>query len=103
MTGPEGNLLFPDKAHGELDVSDGVSFIAWARVWAEFGVRCASRETHEEFLRCYCEPQRTYNNRQHLEECLQVLKFVNAACQASAEVELSGYMARSTSPIRCDN
>jgi predicted metal-dependent HD superfamily phosphohydrolase len=105
MTGlPEGSGLFPAKAHGDPDVPDGVAFAAWARVWAELGVRCASRETYEELILHYCEPYRAYHNRQHLEECLKVRRLVNAACQAPAEVDLALWFHDAIyEPLRSDN
>lgn len=104
MGPPEGNNLFPAKAHGDPDVPDGVGYAAWALVWAELGVGCASRETHEELLRHYCEPHRAYHTRQHLEECLQVRRLINAACQAPAEVDLALWFHDAIyEPLRSDN
>lgn len=84
---PDGNGLFPATTHD--NVADGIGFAAWARVWEALGVRDASRETYEEVLRYYGEPHRAYHNLQHLKECLQVRRYINAACQASAEVDLA--------------
>ncbi len=90
MTGsPEENGLFPASPQGDLDAVDGTDFDAWARVWAKLGVECTSRETYEELIRHYCEPHRAYHTLQHLKECLQVRRFVNAACQAPAEIDLA--------------
>ncbi|MCP2071823.1 UNVERIFIED_ORG: putative metal-dependent HD superfamily phosphohydrolase [Pseudomonas lini] len=105
MTGQsDGSGRFPASANGDLKVPDGVGFAAWERVWAELGVSCASRETYEELIRHYCEPHRAYHNRQHLEECLQVRRFVNAACQAPAEVDLALWFHDAIyEPLRSDN
>ncbi|WVV47354.1 hypothetical protein THH46_22260 [Pseudomonas sp. NA13] len=86
---PEENGLSPASTHGDIDMADGTGFAAWARVWAELGVVCPSRETYEELIRHYGEPHRAYHNLQHLKECLQVRRFVNAACQACAEIDLA--------------
>lgn len=105
MTGtPEGSSLFPASAHGAPNVPDGVGFTAWARVWAELGVGCPSRETYEELVRHYCEPHRAYHNCQHLEECLQMRRLLNAACHAPAEVDLALWFHDAIyDPLRSDN
>lgn len=86
---PEGHRLFPAGAHGAPEVPDGVDFAAWTRLWAELGAGCPPRETYEELLRRYREPHRAYHNCQHLQECLQVRRLINAACHAPAEVDLA--------------
>lgn len=99
---PDGNGLFPATTHD--NVADGIGFAAWARVWEALGVRDASRETYEEVLRYYGEPHRAYHNLQHLKECLQVRRYINAACQASAEVELALWFHDAIyDPLRSDN
>lgn len=104
MDPQEGNNLFPAKVGGGSDVPDGVGYAAWARVWAELGVVCASRETHEKLLRHYGEPHRAYHTRQHLEECLHVRRLVNAACLAPAEVDLALWFHDAIyDPLRSDN
>jgi predicted metal-dependent HD superfamily phosphohydrolase len=75
--------------HGAPDALDSVGFAAWARVWAELGVEDASRATHQQLLQHYREPHRAYHTLQHLDECLQVRRRVNAACQAYAEIDLA--------------
>ena len=105
MTGsPEVNGLFPASTHGDLDVADGTGFAAWANVWAALGVVCASRERYEELIRHYCEPHRAYHNLQHLQECLQMRRLVNAACQAPAEIDLALWFHDAIyDPLRSDN
>ncbi|CAH0299201.1 HD domain-containing protein [Pseudomonas brassicacearum] len=105
MTGsPEENGLFPASPQGDLDAADVTGFAAWARVWAELGVVCASRETYEKLLRHYGEPHRAYHNLQHLKECLQVRRVVNAACQAPAEIDLALWFHDAIyDPLRSDN
>jgi len=105
MTGsPEENGLFTASTHGDLDVADVTGFDAWARVWAELGVVRVSRETYEELIRHYCEPHRAYHNLQHLKECLQVRRFVNATCQAPAEIDLALWFHDAIyDPLRSDN
>jgi predicted metal-dependent HD superfamily phosphohydrolase len=102
MTGPqEGSRLFPAKVDGD---SANVNFAAWARVWTELGVRSAPQEAYEALIQRYCEPHRAYHNRQHLEECLQVRKFINATCQAPAEVDLALWFHDAIyDPLRSDN
>lgn len=101
---PEGSSLFPASAHGAPKLPDGVGFTAWARVWAELGVGCPSRETYEELVRHYCEPHRAYHNCQHLEECLQMRRLLNAACHAPAEVDLALWFHDAIyDPLRSDN
>lgn len=105
MTGsPEGSGLSPPSTPDDLDVADDTGFAAWARVWAELGVGCASREAYEELIRHYCEPHRAYHNLQHLKECLQVRRVINAACQAPAEVDLALWFHDAIyDPLRSDN
>jgi predicted metal-dependent HD superfamily phosphohydrolase len=104
MGTPDEGGLFPARTYCDHDVPDGVTFTCWARVWAELGVRCASRETYEELIRRYCEPHRAYHTRQHLQECLQVRRRVNAACQAPAEVDLALWFHDAIyQPLRSDN
>ena len=101
---PEGRNLFPAGAHGAPEVPDGVDFAAWARLWAELGVGCPPRETYEELLRRYREPHRAYHNCQHLQECLQVRRLINAACHAPAEVDLALWFHDAIyDPLRSDN
>ncbi|MCG6574240.1 hypothetical protein EGM97_05925 [Pseudomonas sp. AF32] len=100
----EGSGLFPAWAHGDLDAPEALGFTAWARVWTGLGVRDASQETHEQLIRHYDEPHRAYHNRQHLAECLQVRRLVNAACQAPAEVDLALWFHDAIyDPLRSDN
>ena len=95
----EGTGLLDD-----LDAPEALGFTAWARVWTELGVRCASQETHEKLIRHYDEPHRAYHNRQHLAECLQVRRLLNAACQAPAEVDLALWFHDAIyDPLRSDN
>jgi len=90
MMGPQdGGQLFQTGARGDPDALDSLGFAAWARVWAELGVEYASRETHQKLLQHYSEPHRAYHTLQHLEECLQVRRRVNAACKAPAEIDLA--------------
>ncbi|CAN1601627.1 hypothetical protein LOY35_16335 [Pseudomonas sp. B21-028] len=105
MTGQsEESSLFRARAHDDLDAPEALGFTAWARVWTELGVRCASQETHEKLIRHYDEPHRAYHNRQHLAECLQVRRLVNAACQAPAEVDLALWFHDAIyDPLRSDN
>ena len=101
---PEGSGLFPASKHGDPDVADDTSFVDWARVWAELGIRCASRETYETLIRHYSEPHRAYHNLQHLKECLQVRRVINTACQAPAEVDLALWFHDAIyDPLRSDN
>lgn len=105
MTGsPEGSGLFPANTHGDVEVADGTGFAAWARVWAELGVEYASQQTYETLIRHYSEPHRAYHNLQHLKECLEVRRCVNAACQAPAEVDLALWFHDAIyEPLRSDN
>ena len=105
MTGsPEENGLFPASTQADLDAADVTGFAAWARIWAELGVGCESRETYEELIRHYCEPHRAYHTLQHLKECLQVRRFVSAACQAPAEIDLALWFHDAIyDPLRSDN
>ncbi|SFW42407.1 MULTISPECIES: hypothetical protein [Pseudomonas] len=97
---PEGSALFP----ANLDVADATGFAAWARVWAELGVGCAPQEPYEALIRRYGEPHRAYHTLQHLQECLQVRRFVNAACPAPAEVDLALWFHDAIyDPLRSDN
>ncbi|WP_144419369.1 hypothetical protein V5F23_10930 [Pseudomonas sp. WP18] len=92
------------QASAEPDVSERLGFAAWARVWAQLGVECASRQTHEALIRHYREPHRAYHSCQHLEECLQVRDCVDAACQAPAEVDLALWFHDAIyDPLRHDN
>lgn len=101
---PEGHSLFPTGAHSAAEVPDGVDFAAWARLWAELGAGCPPRATYEELLRRYREPHRAYHNCQHLQECLQVRRRINAACQAPAEVDLALWFHDAIyDPLRSDN
>jgi predicted metal-dependent HD superfamily phosphohydrolase len=104
MGPPDEGGLFPARMYCDHEVPDRVTFTSWARVWAELGVRCASRETYEKLIRRYCEPHRAYHTRQHLQECLQVRRRVNAACQAPAEVDLALWFHDAIyQPLRSDN
>jgi predicted metal-dependent HD superfamily phosphohydrolase len=99
---PDGNGLFLASTHD--NVADGIGFAAWARVWSELGVRDASPETYEELIRHYGEPHRAYHNLQHLKECLHVRRYINAACQAPAEIDLALWFHDVIyDPLRSDN
>jgi len=101
---PEESSLFRVRTADDLDVPEALGFTVWARVWTELGVRYASRETHEELIRHYDEPHRAYHNRQHLAECLQVRRLLNAACQAPAEIDLALWFHDAIyDPLRSDN
>lgn len=101
---PEENSLFRVRTPDDLDAPEALGFTAWARVWTELGVRCVPREAHQELIRHYDEPHRAYHNRQHLAECLQVRRLVNAACQAPAEVDLALWFHDAIyDPLRSDN
>lgn len=101
---PAGSALLPASTHGDLDVADATGFAGWARVWAELGVGCAPQETYEALIRRYGEPHRAYHTLQHLQECLQVRRFVNAACPAPAEVDLALWFHDAIyDPLRSDN
>ncbi|MCE4053070.1 HD domain-containing protein [Pseudomonas sp. Au-Pse12] len=101
---PEGGRLFPTHAPATPDEPDAMGFPAWARVWAELGVECPSQAIYQALVRRYGEPHRAYHNCQHVQECLQVRRLINAACDAPAEVDLALWFHDALyDPLRHDN
>lgn len=105
MTGaPASGRVHPPRAHTGPDEPDGVDFAAWARVWAELGVEYPPQAIYQELVRRYREPHRAYHNCQHVQECLQVRRRLNAACNAPAEVDLALWFHDAIyDPLRHDN
>ena len=61
----------------------------WRRTWAHLGVPVADANLFDELCARYCEPHRKYHTLQHLDECFEKLKALQAEAIHPGEIELA--------------